>query len=249
MDNNAWHWASSKKSPESFLSFEYCKKLHASKVLPQFHTPSDTVCSRLEACHWGERMLVLTSLIWLNECFAPCGECTFLLKIIMGCVTDRDPVTFFIPFHFGHRAGSFVRASDRWARTKPHSHNPTLPITQSSVASLSQADDGPDETGSKQTESWKRGKPFPLHYKGTQHAGVLLLWKWWHSKKVNVNRTWLIGLFDRLNLFFFYAFIFSLLLQFKMQYAIHSQVDFLMNIKTVALKNVALNSKRNKKNC
>ncbi len=120
----------------------------------------------------------------------------------------QGPRYFFIPFHFGHRAGSFVRASDRWARTKPHSHNPTLPITQSSVASLSQADDGPDETGSKQTESWKRGKPFPLHYKGTQHAGVLLLWKWWHSKKVNVNRTWLIGLFDCLNLFFFYAFIF-----------------------------------------
>ncbi len=77
----------------------------------------------------------------------------------MGCVTDRNPVTFFIPFHFGHRARSFVRASDRWARTKPHSHNPTLPITQSSVASLSQADDGLDETGSKQTESWKSHFP------------------------------------------------------------------------------------------
>lgn len=146
MDNNAQNRASSNKNPESFLTFEYCKKLHASKVLPQFHTPSDTVCSPLEACHRGERMLVLTSLICLNECFAPCGECTFLLKIIMGCVTDRDHVTFFIPFHFGHTAGSFVRASDRWARTKPHSHSPTLPITQSSVASLSQTDDGPDET-------------------------------------------------------------------------------------------------------
>lgn len=153
-------------SPESFLTFEYCKSCMLRRSYRSF-THQATVCSLLEACHWGERTLVLTSLIWLNECFAPCGECTFLLKIIMGCVTDRDPFTFFIPFHFEHRARSFVRASDRWARTKPHSHNPTLPITQSSVASLSQADDGPDETRSKQTESWKRGKPFPLHYEGT----------------------------------------------------------------------------------
>lgn len=165
-DNNVRHWVQSNKQPWIIPYFWILQKLHASKVLPQFHPPSDTVCSLLEACHRGERTLVLTSLIWLNECFAPCGECTFLLKIITGCVTDRDPFTFFIPFHFEHRARSFVRASDRWARTKPHSHNPTLPITQSSVASLSQADDGPDETGSKQTESWKRGKPFPLHYEG-----------------------------------------------------------------------------------
>lgn len=77
------------------------------------------------------------------------------------------PLLFFIPFHFGHRAGSFVRDYDRWARTELHSHNPTLPITQSSVASVSQADDGPDETGSKQTKSWKRAKPFPEHRDGT----------------------------------------------------------------------------------
>lgn len=107
------------------------------------------------------------------------------------------PLLFFIPFHFGHRAGSFVRDYDRWARTELHSHNPTLPITQSSVASVSQADDGPDETGSKQTKSWKRAKPFPEHRDGTYLcAGGRLRWKWWGSGKVNVDETWWIGLLD-----------------------------------------------------
>lgn len=99
MENNARQ--SNKKTLKHSLLLNTVKKSHASKVLPQFHTPSDTVCSSLETCHRGERTLVLSSLIWLNECFAPCGECTFLLKIIMGCITDRDPATFLFSFILG----------------------------------------------------------------------------------------------------------------------------------------------------
>lgn len=163
-DNNARHWVIS--NPESFLSFEYCKKLHASKVSPRFHTPSDTVCSLLEACHRGERTLVLTSLIWLNECFAPCGECTFLLKIIMGRVTDRDPFTFFIPFHFW--AQGRIICQSQWQMGPQQAAFPQSYATNySELCCVSEPSWWwPDETGSKQTESWKGGKPFPQHYEG-----------------------------------------------------------------------------------
>lgn len=67
-DNNGRHWEKCSKQAWVTLYSSILQKLHALKVLPQFHTPSDTVCSLLEACHQGKGTLVLTSLIWLNEC-------------------------------------------------------------------------------------------------------------------------------------------------------------------------------------
>lgn len=150
------------KNPEAFLTFEYCKKVTCFEGLTAVsHTKRHSMFSvgdmspgwKNTSSHISHMTKwVLCTMWWVH----------ISTEDHYGMHHWQGPRYFFILFHFGHRTGSFVRVSDRWARTKPHSHSPTLPITQSSVASLSQTDDGPDETWSKQTEAGREVNHFPV---------------------------------------------------------------------------------------